>query len=78
MDKEKETEVWNRVYGFPQPPARLTPRQRQQLRQAMNRSTENLRTYESMSRAPYYGDAFAHMAAQTNEHIKMLRQILGM
>ena len=79
MDKETERQIWLRVYGGDtQPPARLTPRQRQQLRQALNRSMENLRTYQSMANHPYYGDAFAHMAADTQEHIKMLRQMLGL
>lgn len=78
MNKEKEMEIWRRVYNSPQPPARLTPRQRQQLRQALNRSMENLRTFEALSRDPYYGEAFEHMANQTAEHTKMLRQMLGL
>lgn len=78
MNQEKELEVWRRVYNSPRPPARLTPRQRQQLRQALSRCMENLRVFEGMSRDPYYGEAFEHMASQTTEHTKMLRQMLGL
>ena len=76
MDKEREMAVWQRVYAPAQMPTRFPPRQRQILRQSLNRSQENLRVYESMRRDPYYGEAFAHLADETQEHIKMLRQML--
>ena len=77
MDKNTERRVWQRVYGSPQPPPRLTPQQRQNLRRSLERATANLRFFETQRNDPVYAEAFAHLALQTEEHCKMLRQILG-
>lgn len=77
MDKETERRVWQRVYGDRQTPPRLTPQQRQNLRRSLERANANLRFFESQSRDPVYREAFTHLASQTAEHCKMLRQILG-
>lgn len=77
MDRNTERQVWQRVYGSDPIPYRLTPRQRQNLRQSLQRAQLNLRFFESQERDPVYGEAFAHLALQTGEHCKMLRQILG-
>ena len=77
MDKNTERRVWQRVYGAQPMPTRLTPQQRQNLRRSLDRATANLRFFENQSRDPVYSEAFAHMAAQTAEHCKMMRQILG-
>lgn len=77
MDKEREMEVWNRVYPGMQRPACLTQRQKQMLRFALRRCMENQRIYESMTCHGRYGEAFARMASDNAEQIKMLRQILG-
>ena len=77
MDKNTEQRVWQRVYGGMQPPHRLTPHQRQNLRRSLERARANLRFFESQQQDPVYREAFAHLALQTGEHCKMLRQILG-
>ena len=77
MDKSVEQQVWQRVYAPPQIPARLTPHQRQNLRRCIERANANLRYFESQSRDPVYREAFMHMAQQTAEHIKMMRQMLS-
>ncbi len=77
MDKATERRVWERVYGGRQTPHRLTPNQRQNLRRSLERANANLRFFESQSRDPVYSEAFTHLATQTAEHCKMLRQILG-
>ena len=77
MDQNTERNVWQRVYGAPPPPQRLTPRQRQELRRCLERANANLRYFESQSRDPVYREAFVHMAQQTAEHIKMMRQMLS-
>ncbi len=78
MDKATERRVWERVYGGPpQPPHRLTPSQRQNLHRCLERANANLRFFESQQRDPVYREAFTHLATQTAEHCKMLRQILG-
>ena len=77
MDQNIERSVWQRVYGNPPPPPRLTPQERQNLRRCLQRAEANLRTFQSMRNHPVYREAFSHLAAQTQEHCKMLRQILG-
>ena len=77
MDRNTEQRVWQRVYGEASIPHRLTPRQRQNLRQSLQRAQMNLRFFESQQNDPVYAEAFAHLALQTGEHCKMLRQILG-
>lgn len=75
MDKNMEQRVWQRVYGRSSPSR--TPRQRQELQRSLNRAETNLAFYESQSGDMVYGEAFSHLANQTREHCKMLRQILG-
>ncbi len=77
MDKATERRVWQRVYGSQQAPPRLTPHQRQNLRRSLERASTNLRYFESQRQDPVYREAFTHLANQTAEHCKMLRQILG-
>ena len=76
MDKATEQQVWQRVYAQNPLPPRLTSHQKQNLRRCMERANANLRYYESQSRDPVYREAFGHMAQQTAEHIKMMRQML--
>ena len=77
MDNITERNVWQRVYGAFPMPQRLTPRQRQELRRCLERANANLRFYESQRKNPIYPEAFAYLAQQTAEHIKMMRQILS-
>ena len=77
MDKATERNVWQRVYGAPPRQMPLTSQQRQNLRRSMDRANANLRFFESQGRHPVYAEAFAHMASQTAEHIKMMRQMLS-
>ena len=77
MNREMEQRVWQRVYEGYQPPPRLTPQQRQNLRRSLERTSANLRFFESQCQDPVYREAFLHLSTQTAEHCKMLRQILG-
>ena len=77
MDNITERNVWQRVYGAPPPPRQLTPRQKQELRRCLERANANLRFFESQRRNPTDPEAFAHLAQQTAEHIKMMRQMLS-
>ena len=77
MNQETEHRVWQRVYGNAPIPHRMTQRQRQNLRQSLQRAQANLHFFESQCKDPVYAEAFAHLALQTGEHCKMLRQILG-
>ena len=77
MDQATEQRVWQRVYGNAPIPHRLTPRQKQNLRQSLQRAQANLHFFESQRQDPVYAEAFALLALQTGEHCKMLRQILG-
>ena len=74
LDQQMQKRVWNRVYAVPAP--KLTPPQRQILQQALRRCESNQILYEKMSQHEIYADAFRHLAAETAEHIKMLRQML--
>ena len=75
LDHQMQKRVWDRVYPQPLAP-RLTPQQRQALQQALQRNEKNLAFYEKMANHGLYGDAFRHMATETTEHSKMLRQML--
>ena len=77
MDKNMERRVWQRVYRNEAIPHRLTPYQRQNLRQSLQRLNANLRFFEGQVNDPVYGDAYRHLATQTEEHRKMVRRILG-
>ena len=75
LDRNLQKRVWDRVYGkTPQP--RLIPRQRQQLRQALQRSEANLAMYRQFANHSVYNEAFRRLAEETAEHIKMLQQML--
>ena len=75
LDRDLQKRVWNRVYGK-QPQPQLTSRQRQQLRQALQRSESNLVLYRQLTGHAVYGQAFHHLATESAEHVKMLRQML--
>lgn len=77
MNRNMEKRVWQRVYGGQAYPPSHAPRQKQALRQALARAQANVRFYEQERRDPVYGEAFAHLAQQTQEHCKMLRQMLN-
>ena len=74
LDRQLQRRVWKRVYESPR--EMLTRRQREVLGRCLARCRENLAVYEKMSSHFIYQEAFAHMAAQTREQIKMLRQML--
>ena len=74
LDRNMQRRVWSRVY--PNKRGGLTPQQREILGRCLERSKENLAVYEKMRAHSIYGQAFAHLAEQTNEQIKMLTQML--
>ena len=74
LDRNMQQRVWGRVYG--QQPG-LNQQTRQKLQQCRRRELENAKNYESLSRHSRYGEAFRHMARQSEEHAAMLGQILG-
>ena len=71
IDKQMERRVWQRIYGKPMP--RYS---REKLQQCLRREEVNFRYYDDQRMDPVYGEAFARLATETMEHIKMLRQIL--
>ncbi len=75
MDRNTEKRVLQRVYGALAPA--LTPQQRRQLTQCLQRTQENRRYYESRTSDARYGEAFAALARECGEQCKMLRQMLG-
>ena len=75
LDHQLQQRVWARVYGSPTQP--FTPRQRENLRRCLGRCRENLAVYEKMQTHFAYQEAFTHLAEQTREEIKMLRQMLA-
>ena len=74
LDKNMQRRVWDRVYDQP---AKLLPQQRQALQQCLRRAESNRAVFEKMEHHNGYAEAFSRMSRETNEHIKMLRQILG-
>ncbi len=74
LDRNMQHRVWQRVYDQP---SRLTKQQRQSLTECLRRAQSNRKVYETMENHHLYAEAFARMARETEEHIKMLRQILG-
>lgn len=74
LDRHLQHRVWSRVYDGAG--KELTARQRESLRRALARSRENLAVFEKMEHHPLYAEAFARMAAETREQIKMLQQML--
>lgn len=74
LDRHLQRRVWARVYGGTQ--QHLTLRQRENLRRALVRCSENLACFEQMEHHVLYADAFSRLAQETREQIKMLRQML--
>jgi hypothetical protein len=74
LDRNMQRRVWSRVY--PNKGMGLTPQQREVLRRCLARSKENLGFYQKMSNHSLYGQAFARLAEETGEQIKMLTQML--
>ncbi len=74
LDRNTQRRVWQRVY---EQPMQLTPQQRQMLQQCLQRASANRAFFEKMENHSLYAEAFARLSRETNEHIKMLRQMLG-
>ena len=74
LDKKMQRRVWARVYD--QKDESLTRPQRQALRQCLERSRENLALYEKLQSHGLYAGAFDRLRLETEEQIKMLRQML--
>lgn len=74
MDKNKQRQVWQRVYGQS---SQQKPLPRETLRQCQRRLQQNLSFYEAQLHHPTYGPAFEHLSRQTREHIQMLQQMLS-
>ncbi len=72
-DPRLAARVWGRVY--PSKP-RLKGAQRQNLTACLLRAQRNLPVYEGLSEHPVYAHAFRHLAQQTREEIRMLKEIL--
>ncbi len=75
LDRNLQRRVWARVYDRTAVP--MTAQQRQALVRCLQRSRENLTFYQKMQSHSLYAEAFTHLANQTAEQIKMLKQILG-
>lgn len=75
IDRDMERRVWQRVYGRPMP--QRPGYSREKLQQCLRREQMNFQYYDHLRMDPVYGMAFARMADEAGEHIKMLRQILG-
>ena len=76
MDKNRQRQVWQRVYGnMPQPQAR--PISREGAMQCIRRLEQNMKFYEANQHHSIYGPAFGHLMQQTREQIQMLRQIVA-
>ena len=74
LDRHLQRRVWSRVYSGAG--KNLTPWQRESLGRALARCRQNLTAFERMEHHPLYAEAFARMAAETREQIKMLKQML--
>lgn len=72
VNQEMERRVWGRIYGTPMG----KKWNREQLRQCLRREEQNFRYYDSLRMEPTYGPAFARLADDAMEHMKMLRRIL--
>ena len=75
IDKQMERRVWQRIYRNPPSPARRLNREK--LRQCLRREEMNFGHYDSLRHHEIYGPAFARLADDAAEHMKMLRRILG-
>lgn len=74
MDKNRQRQVWQRVYANNAP---AQPISRAQLQQCHQRLQQNLPVYEKYANHSLYGPAFQQLARQTQEHMQMLQQIMG-
>ena len=72
MDNDMERRVWERIYGGQ---TRLRGN-RERLRQCLRREEANFRIYDGLRMEQTYGTAFARLADDALEHMKMLRRIL--
>lgn len=75
MDKQKQRQVWQRVYQNPPPPP-APPIPRDGLLQSQRRLQQNLRFYQMHAHHSIYGPAFSHLIRQTQEQIQMLQQMM--
>ena len=73
INRETQRRVWSRIYGAPME----KKWSRQQLQQCLRREQMNYEYYDRLRMDPIYGPAFARLAEDAMEHMKMLRQILG-
>ena len=71
IDRNKEKQVWQRIYG------QAKPLRREHLLQCLRREEANHRYYDNLRHHSVYGDAFGRLADDALEHIKMLRKILN-
>ena len=74
IDKSMERRVWQRIY--PQSGTQRPRWSREKLQQCLRREEMNFRYYDDLRMDEMYGAAFARLADDAMEHIKMLRQIL--
>ena len=74
IDKQMERRVWQRIYGNTRPPRQRLNREK--LLQCLRREEINFQHYDSLRHHEIYGPAFARLADDTTEHMKMLQQIL--
>ena len=72
INRETQRRVWSRIYGAPMG----QKWSRQQLQQCLRREQLNYDYYDRLRMDPTYGPAFARLADDAMEHMKMLRQIL--
>ena len=74
IDKSMERRVWQRIY--PQSGTQRPRWSREKLQQCLRREEMNFRYYDDLRMDEMYGPAFARLADDAMEHIKMLRQML--
>ena len=74
INKQTERQVWRRIYGSSMPPRRRYSREK--LLQCLRLEEQNFRYYDDLRMDETYGPAFARLADDAMEHMKMLRQIL--
>ena len=75
LDQGLQRRVWGRVYNSG--PMILTKPQRQMIQRCLARCRENLRFYRQMQGHAIYAAAFERLARETEEHIKMMWQMLN-
>ena len=72
MDKAKQRQVWQRVYGQPGG-SKLS---RREVELCYRRALTNHQYFDRCREDPVYGAAFARLAEETLEHCRMLLRIL--